>query len=326
MDKTNFCLRSFYKDNALKIFGVGTFALSLICALFATLSRTLFFDEIGYYQADAIIPKIFIAVCALSVLLIGVFCFVPKLRIKPREQSTSLPVRIGSLALAAGFALLTLESVDTLTVITAEYSITWDLEAFGYLILPLIIRLLATVHFVRAAIVKDPSGIFNVIGNTCVIIFAVSVIASTYFDSHIPMNAPNVTLLYLALLSAMLLSVNEARLGLGDDKKALHAFCAAIATLFGTSFCISEAFVYFDLLNDPHALLSTITVNSYYSIIFFISVFSATRLASICFINPAPIQEQNDDQTTIDAQVTDEQVTEKADEPEDVTDAQADAE
>ena len=324
-------MNKFYKENALKIFGAVTFALTLICTVLSTLSRTMFFDEIGYYQADAIIPKVFIAICACSVLAICVFCFVPKLRIEAGAISSPLPVRIGALALAAGFALLTLESVNTLTVITSEYNIVWDLEAVSYLILPLVIRLLATVHFIRAAIVKDQSGVFNVIGNTCVIIFAVSAIASTYFDAHIPMNSPNVTLLYLALLSTMLLCVNEARIGLGDDKTALHAFCAAIATLFGTSFCISEAFVYFELLNDPHALESTITVNSYYSIIFFISVFAATRLASICFIKPAPIEEQNDDQQTADEQIADEQIadeqiTEETEASEDVNDTQADTE
>ena len=326
MDKTSFCLRSFYKAHSLKIFGIFALAMTLICAVLSTLSRTLFFDEIGYYQNDTIIPKLFIAACACSALIITMLCFAPKIRIKPSEQSTPLPVRIGALILAAGFAILSWESLNTITVATMEYGITWNLQSFNYLILPLIIRLLTTIHLIRTALVKNPSGTFNVLGSTCVIFFAVSAIASTYFNSQIPMNAPNVTLLYLALLSTMLLFTNEARIGLGEDKGSFHAFSAAMTTLFGASFCISEAFVYLDLINDPKALISTITVNSYFSIIFFITVFSATRLASICFIKPAPIEEQNDDQQTADEQIADEQITEETEASEDVNDTQADAE
>ena len=322
MDKTSFCLRSFYKEHSLKIFGIFAFAMTFICAVLSTLSRTLFFDEIGYYQNHTIIPKLFITACACSALLIAVFCFAPKIRINPSEQSTPLPVRIGAMILAVGFAILSLESLNTVTVATTEYGITWNLQSFNYLILPLIIRLFTTIHLIRTALIKDPSGAFNVLGSTCVIIFAVSAIASTYFNTQIPMNAPNVTLLYLALLSTMLLFTNEARIGLGEDKGSFHAFSAAMTTLFGASFCISEAFVYLDLINDPKALISTITVNSYFSIIFFITVFSATRLASICFIKPAaPIEEADNAE-----QNNNENDNEEAEASEDVIDTQADDE
>ena len=68
--------------------------------------------------------------------------------------------------------------------------------------------------------------------------------------------------------------------------------------------------------------MSTITVNSYFSIIFFITVFSATRLASICFIKPAtPIEEADNAE-----QNHDENDNEEAEASEDVNDTQADAE
>lgn len=313
MDKKIFC-----KDNALKIFGVAAFALTFICAVLSTLSRTVFFDEIGYYQADAIIPQIFIGVCACSALLAVIFCFIPKLRIEPAAQSFPLPVRMGALALAFGFAIMTAKSLETLSIILEDSVIVWDLKTFCTLIFPIAIRVIAMVHFLLVGINKSSAGAFAVIGNACFILFAVLEIGNVYFNSQIPMNSPTATLMYLAFLFAMLLFANEARIGLGDDKAAYHAFCAAMTTLFGASFCVSEAFAHFDLINDPTALASTLTLNSYFPIIFFISVFAATRLAAICFDTPCDeVAEQENEEPEGDGQNND-----QADAPDDAVDTQ----
>lgn len=284
MDKKENLPRTLSRDSALKIFGVGAFIFTLICTVLATLSRTLFFDEIGYYQAEAIVPKIFFVLGLCFVAFITAFCFVPSLRIEPDTQKNTLPVRAASLLLALGFISAASELIYEIFIAIEESVFILDSQTFIYLILPLAVRILAAIHFVRAGIVKDASGTFSVIGNICFIIYILEIISGTYFNVLIPMNSPTTTLLYLALLSAMLLFINESRVGFDADKKGFFAFSAALTTLFCAAFCVSEAFVAYDIANDPLASPAATTINSYFPTILLIFIFAAARLYSICFM------------------------------------------
>lgn len=294
MDKKENLPRALSRESALKIFGVAAFVLTLVCAVLATLSRTLFFDDIGYYQEGAIVPKIFFALCLCFVGFATAFCFLPSIRITPDDQKNTLPVRIASIVLALGFVSSASELIYDLFIAIGESAIVLDSYTLIYVVLPITVRILATIHFIRATIIKDCSGTFNVIGNICFIIYILEIVASTYFNVLIPMNSPTTTLLYLSLLSAMLLSINEARMGLGADKKGLFAFSAALTMLFSAAFCVSEAFVAYDIANDPIATPAATTINSYFPTTLLVFIFASARLYSICFMSAEPCDVSED--------------------------------
>ena len=294
MDKKENLPCTLSRDSALKIFGVGAFIFTLICTVLATLSRTLFFDEIGYYQAEAIVPKMFFVLCLCFVAFIAAFCFIPGICVEPDTQKNTLPVRAASLLLALGFISAASELIYEIFIAIEESVFILDSQTFIYLILPLAVRILAAIHFVRAGIVKDASGTFSVIGNICFIIYILEIISGTYFNVLIPMNSPTTTLLYLALLSAMLLFINESRIGFDADKKGFFAFSAALTTLFCAAFCVSEAFVAYDIANDPLASPAATTINSYFPTILLIFIFATARLYSICFMKEEPCEASED--------------------------------
>lgn len=295
--------KTFFKNNAKAIFGIAAFALALICAVLGILARVFFFDNgIGYYKSGAMIPTLFIAFCACFIALAAAFCFIPKLRIDHDLQTFTLPVRIGAFALALGMAMLLFDYLSSVAVIVEESLLVWNRTTVINLIFHIALKALITAHFLRVGISKNSSGVLNVAGNILFIVHLVMQIVSTYFNATVAMNSPQMILLHLSLVSAMMLFVSESRIGLGAPRASsrAHAFWAALSTMLCASFAFSEAAA--ALMQDelPRSSQGVITINSIYPIVFFIFVFSATRLFSICFTSSENVGEQEEPALTGD--------------------------
>ena len=76
----------FQTTKFLRIWGMSTLSVAIICVILRLLSHTFFYDSlIGYYTSGAIIPFFaqFLPLAFVAVML--VFSIVPALRVRPNK-------------------------------------------------------------------------------------------------------------------------------------------------------------------------------------------------------------------------------------------------
>ena len=183
------------------------FSAAGILTLAATALRTAayftaFDAKLGYF-ANAPLPTLAYAVCALVLLLAASFpLVVGKDYTAPAEIPSTLPTMCG-----AGMAAL-------LMLVTFIGACTWkdDLQPPTMLwLLSLLLLPLGAIYFLlRFLADKPPVNVTLLCGYAAVLALAV-VLCSTYFDRFVPMNAPRKTDLHVALLAMMLYLVTELR-------------------------------------------------------------------------------------------------------------------
>ncbi len=263
----------FKSTRALKIYGIAALSVTLLCAVLRTLSILFFFDkDIGYYQTGAALPIIFEALTVISIIAAAVFTLVKPISVSSNAASDAPYVKYLALLPAAGFAVFTviyakgiLNSLDT-------FSFTWQIA------LMLISSIGACIFFVLTAFTKSRANVAYVLTGCTAVIWLVTALAGSYFDSFVQMNSPNKIIFIFGALGGMLLVVNEMRRGLDEQKNGLHLLGATAASILLTS-CALPSIICFFAGAMPWNYSSL-----YYDVVYLsLAVFSVARLVQLCF-------------------------------------------
>ena len=130
-------------------------------------------------------------------------------------------------------------------------------------------------------------------------------LAECYFDTFSPMNSPLKLTFEFACLGALLLTVNEMRVGLDQKRRGFHLFAATVASVFLPTSAIPSIICY--LSGDMPA--SYVLVYSDL-VMLGISVLAVARLVQLCFYEQAEPTEseteiQDSDEEQIEEQSSD---------------------
>ena len=262
---------------ALRIYFVVTVCLAALCVLLRTLSTVFFFDaDIGYYKSGAFLPILLNLLLVISVIGAAFVYLISKKYLLPAKATDTRAIRISAVITSLGFLAYLVSNLWDLPLL-------WDvIKIYGKVptvfILINLAALLSAVYFLLIAFARETGGALRVVGTVFVLVFMALSISDTYFDPTIAMNSPIKMLLHFALLSAMLLAVNEARIGLGSEKAGFHLFSATIALIFTGASSIPSIVCY--LTGQLDGVYSYLFCDI---VLLGIAVFSAARLASLCF-------------------------------------------
>ena len=267
-------MSEFFKSiRARKIYGIAALSVTLLCAVLRTLSIFFFFDkDIGYYQTGAALPIIFELLTIVSIIAAIVFSLVKPICVSFGAASDAPYVKYLSLLPAVGLAVFTLTYVKELLSNLSAFSFTWQI------VLTLISSIGACVFFVMIALTKSRANVAYVLTGCTAVIWLVTALASSYFDSFVQMNSPNKIIFIFGALGGMLLAVNEMRRGLDDQKPGLHLLGATAASILLTA-CSLPSLIGFLAKKMPLNYS-----NFYYDIVFFsLAIFAVARLVQLCF-------------------------------------------
>ncbi len=226
-------------------------ALSVLATVGRLVSLTAFYDEIGYYQADAIVPKLSNILYALSLVFFAVSAclLLPKIN---RSVALKKAERMSALIPAA--AVLTHLLLDASKL----------LESPGWLTtLDLLFSISAIVFFASVAFCSQPSAITALSGIGAVIWTAV-VWMSSYLDLYVPMNSPDKLFFHFACVGCMLFIFAEIRTLYDMPRPRLYIFSmlAVILSVFTCSIpniiaSFGDTFAVYKLLQYDVVFLAT---------------------------------------------------------------------
>ncbi len=280
----------FKSKKALRIWGISAICVAVISALLRLLSIFFFYDkDIGYYRSGAVLPIIAQALPVVFVVAAFVFAVIPYLRPSVGSPSSTFSTRIISVFPAAGFSGYAVVYLISFAEQLRIYgtSLTRDL-IWNILISIAIIG--AAVFFWLTFLNKKIGTILYSLMGLCVILTSVYFLAGSYFDTFVQMNAPNKTVFQFALLTAMLLTVNEMRVGLSENKPVFHLFTATAAVIFMTTSALPSIICCF-----AGKMPLNYTVLFEDGVILLFAVFAFARLCSLCFCKEITKDEATED-------------------------------
>ena len=175
-----------------------------------------FFDsDIGYFQSNAILPVLADAMTALGAVIFaaaGILLFA-KSELAPAD-TPSLALRIASGVATVGFFALV--ATDVL---------------YGGSVWSAILGMGACLFFLLN-ITKSGTPLVHVLSGLCVILRLIWILAKSYFDVTVQMNAPEKLALHLACVFGMLMTVSDLRAAVGKLRPAIFGASFALGTLF----------------------------------------------------------------------------------------------
>lgn len=205
----------------LRVFCSALFALTLVGIVLRTLNLTLFYEsDIGYYTTDAALPVI------MNIFLLAVFAaigicaiIIPKKPYMTSGTECNIAVRLSSVLSALGFIAL---------AVCALLGYIDKGSGLGYVLI--VSALVAAVYFLLTALgrLNNTTALISI----AIIAALVYILAVSYFDVFVQMNAPNKMLTHLACLASMMFFVYEARAVTGEKKAKLYVFSLSCALFF----------------------------------------------------------------------------------------------
>ena len=206
---------------------IKSFILLLTAAVSALLSVALrcvnfffFFDaDLGYYTKGAVLPIAFNIFLLASAAFFIVFSFVG-------AKEDRMVYRAPS-----GFSKALLFLPVALSVTLAIFNLTKAMKGSPECLILTLISLFASVYFIsdtlRLRVVTKVE--FNVL----VIVVLTVLLAFSYFDQKVQMNAPDKLLFGIACISSMLFAVSELKVAVGTARPSVYLLSAASTVLFG---------------------------------------------------------------------------------------------
>ncbi|MBR4013957.1 MAG: hypothetical protein IKJ00_06640, partial [Clostridia bacterium] len=95
----------FQSKRALRLYGISVLGVALVCVVLRLVGMLFFFDkEIGYYESGSVIPTLFTVLLIAAVVVSFALCFIPKLRVEPKNPQNTRAVSSSAFFPAAGFA------------------------------------------------------------------------------------------------------------------------------------------------------------------------------------------------------------------------------
>ncbi len=204
-------------------------ALTLVGIVLHTFCLFFFYDaDIGYYTRDAL-PVVLRVICILSVI----FFFSAFLTVKParselcgREEGTA--VRLASVVAAICFALFFVMSI----IISPAYSDNSVLELVSKLS-----ALLGVIYF-SMNLIPGINRNAQVLCGLGMILWNVYVMAGSYFEALVPLNASLKVMLHLTIISVLLFMVNEFYAFLSCIRPRTYLFTLCLASFFSGVYSI----------------------------------------------------------------------------------------
>ena len=278
-----------------KIFFTSSLAVTAACVLSRLLSLIFFYDtDLGYYQANAVLPIIATYLPIVAVVAAAVLCALNYMKADVNAASNSRAQRFAALAVGAAFAIYAV----MYSVSFAEY-IFGGGELLPTFIGRLLFCLLSGAYFFYVALASKKSEALSTLLGLCVIVFSVMLLSASYFNNRVQMNAPNKIIFQFAYLSVMLLILNEMRTGMERQRVRFHIFSCAISSMLCAMSSIPSIIALFVgkmptnyTLFFPDVILLTI------------SIFAAIRLHSLC-IPLIPKALEVEDKNEIDNEICD---------------------
>lgn len=291
----------FKSKKALRIYGISVLAAAFACVVLRLISTMFFFDgDIAYYQAGATLPVVANVIMALTAIGAIVFCLISKVSVEPNMPVETKVTRIASIIAAVGFAVFGMIYVTSLM----QYSNIYGSIPSTYLLCA-VCTFGACAFFALKALRASNADILYVLTGILVAVWLVLELAECYFDTFIPMNSPLKLTFEFACLGALLLTVNEMRVGLDQKRRGFHLFAATVASVFLPTSAIPSIICY--LSGDMPA--SYVLVYSDL-VMLGISVLAVARLVQLCFYEQAEPTEseteiQDSDEEQIEEQSSD---------------------
>ncbi len=211
-----------------RIFGLSALGLTMVSVILRCVNLFIFFDaDIGYFRRGAILPIFADILAALSLIGFAAVAsiWLRKTTVIDRSREDRSPVYTSALWGALAFSVLVFAGSSAAGLLFSEGSLIENLLGFG-----------AAAYF-GLLILDKGSPLARVLTGLCVILRLVLLLASSYFNIAVQMNAPDKLMLILSCLCCMLFLVCELRILVADAdtpfRRSLYWFSTAAACLMG---------------------------------------------------------------------------------------------
>ena len=214
-----------------KIFRITVLCAVAIATVLRALSLFLFYDaEIGYYKLGSVIPIVSNVFLAVIALFIAVSCVLLG-KNAPRAEKYTLSSKCSAVFVALAFAVVAISSVTSLFLFSEYFLIeSTDNLAFIITAITVIAPLIACAYFVLYAL-GHLSPSFSLAGGIFALIYFVIILATSYFDIYVQMNAPEKISLHLCCICALILILNEMRSMCKSERKAFYLFSVSFSAI-----------------------------------------------------------------------------------------------
>lgn len=264
-----------------KLFGIYL-PIFIVLIIAAVTLRTValflnFSPDTSYFSGKGLITAADITVITGALFLFTyVFYRDGKMKLIPSFTTPATYVPVGILSVASLFIIEHLirvgkdvkEYIDYLKAINTP-SATAKLSSqnilFILLVAAIIFAALSIAHFVLTAIDERQSSTKRASFGICTVVFLAVYSAYLYFDTTLPLNAPNKILDQMAYLFSSLFFLYETRLSLGREKWRSYIAFGFIASLITAYSSIPSALYYF--------ATDRLTSNSVYEIALTLALF-----------------------------------------------------
>ena len=280
--------------NKLKLFFYASLSLSIICSILRTISIFTAFDtKVDYFFADALLPRIHLALMFISALFfILIFLLIPK---------NSLPVFCPFGSSMDSFASASCGFVYMISTAMLYITMRQDMNILSYAII--ISGIAAAIFFIIDAF-TSPSGFITlkILLSMCVAANILLLIVREYMNYYLAINAPNKLLFFLSFAAFAVFIIQAIKFKV-DAASPRFFVCSA---LFSGLLCSASAIPgmichYGKVLNDSTFLI-------YYFINLAFALYSFTRLHSyIKFVSIIPkisIEPENAEASEENAEAT----------------------
>lgn len=214
-----------------KIFRITALCGIAVATVLRVLSLLLFYDsEIGYYQRGSVIPTVFTVALTVLALACLVACVILG-KSSPAPEKYTLSSKCASVFVALAFAVSAISSAISLIELSGYYfEGSSSILFLSLAALTVIAPALACAYFVLYAFGKlSPS--FSLAGGILALVYVVILLADSYFDIYVQMNAPEKLSTHLCCVCALLLILNEMRVMCGAERKAFYLFSVSFSAI-----------------------------------------------------------------------------------------------
>ncbi len=267
------------KDRRLFIFLSLMLLFTLAACILRTTALKLDFNaETGFFRKEGLITtaSVLILIAVLTALFY-IFLGKPRKDIVPDFHGAATYIPSGLLALSLIFFAAN-------TAFNSELSATAKPTEKLLSIIAVISALITILYLLssfflgrRYSALKGTLALFP-------IILLLSCAAKLYFDTSMPINAPNKSLDQLAFVFAMLFFTEEARLSLGREKWGAYAVTGLVASALTAYTSVPVILIYFinSITNKSAAVISVRITSSVLLLALFI--FITARVAVVTFL------------------------------------------
>lgn len=271
-----------------KLFGIylPIFIVLIIAAVtLRTVALFLNFNpQTSYFSGKALITTADIIVIVGTVFMFSyVFFHSGSMKLIPSFTTSATYVPVGILSISSVFIIEHLISMSTelkeyisylkmLSTPSAKATLSSQYILFFLIIAAIIFAALSIAHFVLTAIDERQTNTKRAGFGICTVVFLAVYSTYLYFDTTLPLNAPNKIVDQMAYLFSALFFLYETRLSLGREKWKSYIAFGFIASLITAYSSIPSALYYF--------ATDRITSNSVYEIAltFALFIFITARL------------------------------------------------